>query len=161
MASIHPHLRFNPCTKCQGTIAYYKDEHGAYTMCFQCGQTADIPASAHEVDIPASAQGAGIPASAQGASAETVRQVITRIREVSGPSYSATKCQISPSCFTCPLPACKHDIAPDRKRAADQERIELMVRNNMTNSQAAESFGVSRNSITNMWARDARRNRAG
>ena len=143
MASMHPHLRFEPCPKCNGTIAYYKDEHGAYTMCLQCGQTADIPASPPEV------------------SAQEVRKVLARVREVSGPSYSATQCEASPSCLTCPLPACKHEGASGRKWPADQERIEVMVRDNMTNRQAADKFGVSRNSITNMWARDARRNRTG
>ena len=148
MASIHPHLRFNPCTKCQGTIAYYQDQHGPYAMCLQCGQSADIPASPQQV-------------SPQDVSAQDVRKVLARVREVSGPSYRTTECEASPSCLTCPLPACKHEVPSSGKWPADRERLEVMVRDNMTNRQAADRFGVSRNSITNMWARDALRNRAG
>ena len=136
MTSINPHLRFNPCAKCSGTIAMYEDHDGPYTMCLRCGATRDLAPSGQEVQA-----------------------VLGRIRELSGPGFDPVGCEVSPSCLSCPLPACKHEAYQGNRWHGDRERIQVMVQENITNVQAADRFGTSPRGIARTWSRDAERNR--
>ncbi len=58
----------------------------------------------------------------------------------------ADGCEFSPSCFTCPLPQCKHDMEPHeiqriRTAAADDEMLRTMEEEGLTIAEVAEREG--------------------
>ena len=134
MASMYPHLRLPPCHKCTGKLAYYQDEYGPYLMCLQCGSTNDLAVSAQQV-----------------------REAVDAVRDLSGPAYEKTGCDESTTCLECPLPDCKRDRPDLRTLRKDQQRIQLILDENLTNAQAATRLGTSRRTIERTWSRDAAR----
>ena len=67
-------------------------------------------------------------------------------------------CRYSPSCLTCPLPQCKHDmgqggLARYLKGKAKQERVATIYREDLTAEEAAERFGITVRTVYRMLVR--------
>ena len=66
-----------------------------------------------------------------------------------GKRYQDTGCEVSPSCISCPLPACIHEefrgLTRLRKRERDVEIIAL--RESMSANDIAAHFKVSRKTV--------------
>jgi DNA-directed RNA polymerase subunit M/transcription elongation factor TFIIS len=79
--------RLNACPKCGGTILIGSDQYGQFLSCASCGWSKDLP-----VDK---------------------RLSRTRIHDDDPPEVQ-DGCNISASCFTCPLPDCLWEMPNSR-----------------------------------------------
>jgi AraC-like DNA-binding protein len=65
--------------------------------------------------------------------------------------YRDTGCEVSPSCFTCPLVKCRYDSDSGGKRALERlnrlDRVAELRRRGLTVDQIAQVLGVSRRTI--------------
>jgi DNA-directed RNA polymerase subunit M/transcription elongation factor TFIIS len=71
------------CPKCKGAIFIDRDDYGKYLSCVNCGWSKDL--------------------------AESSQLPRSRIDEEADRPSTPDGCNISPSCFECPLPDCKWD----------------------------------------------------
>jgi hypothetical protein len=69
---------------------------------------------------------------------------MTSPRRDAGPrpdSYPDTGCEVSPSCFTCPLPACKYERRHYVRRLRTAQRRDEIVRMYQTTGLSAVEVG--------------------
>ena len=85
------------CPKCQGTLFIRRDEYGPYVSCIQCGWCRDA--------------GVGRP--------------YPKARDEDQDSLPSVGngCQVSPSCFQCPLPDCLWEQGTARAAYARDREI--------------------------------------
>ena len=80
---------------------------------------------------------------------------------IAGPhldSYADTGCSLLPSCLSCPLSVCIHDMSPGKAHRVsaairDREKVIAIQAGGLTAKQAAKRFGVRERSIYRIVAR--------
>jgi hypothetical protein len=92
--------KLNACPKCGGALFIDNDTYGRYLTCANCGWSKDL------------SEGAQLPRS--------------RIDDDTDRPGVADGCNISPSCFTCPLQECMWEHPTARKAyLTDQKTLEV------------------------------------
>lgn len=67
-------------------------------------------------------------------------------------SEYADGCNLSESCFTCPLPACRYEMPPGRARAFMRAAaLWRLLESGRTMDQVAIELGVSRRTLSRLW----------
>ena len=77
------------CPKCQGTLFIRRDKYGPFVSCIQCGWCKDLPLGEKPSPKGEVTAQDSLPSVGDG-------------------------CQVSPSCFTCPLPDCFWEAGTER-----------------------------------------------
>jgi hypothetical protein len=92
--------KLNSCPKCKGALFIDRDNYGEYLTCSSCGWCKDL--------------------------AESSQLPGFKLDEDSDRPGVADGCNVSPSCFTCPLPDCRWE-APTARIAylKDQKTLEV------------------------------------
>ena len=67
-----------------------------------------------------------------------------------------TGCRYAPKCLSCPLPQCVHDgyrAGQSRNASRDAEYMAIIATEQLTPSQAAERFGITKRTVFRIQAR--------
>ncbi len=104
--------KLKACPKCQGALLIDADEYGRFFSCLNCGWAKDL------------SQGTQLPRS--------------RTDDDTDRPGVADGCNISPSCFTCPLSDCLWEH-PTARQAYIKDRQTLAVFNNYRHLGIAEA----------------------
>ena len=116
----------DPCPKCRGKLLPEQDEYGPYLRCHQCG--THIQRGPREPTPPP----------------EQTPRTPYMYRTDDG-------CEVSTSCLHCPLPTCKHEdpkvLNTYRREQKDQERFDIIVKENLKNDQAAKRLGLDSKTV--------------